>query len=88
MNLLVSSFLGSFSKQLDINISLRQPIVLEKEVLQLALNSNQFLADYEQDIFTIEFVYKAENLDVACDIVFLIDNDSLSAIKAILESVL
>ncbi|WP_100752589.1 response regulator [Vibrio salilacus] len=87
-NLLVSSFLGSFSKQLDINISLRQPIVLEKEVLQLALNSNQFLADYEQDIFTIEFVYKAENLDVACDIVFLIDNDSLSAIKAILESVL
>ncbi|MEL7365284.1 MAG: response regulator [Pseudomonadota bacterium] len=87
-NLLVSSFLGSFSKQLDINISLRQPFVLEKEAMTSALNSNSFLADYEQDIFTIEFVYRAENLDVACDIVFLMDNDSLGAIKGILESVL
>ncbi|NVD09023.1 response regulator [Vibrio sp. JPW-9-11-11] len=87
-NLLVSSFLGSFSKQLDINISLRQPIVLETEALTASLNSNRFLADYEQDIFTIEFVYRAENIDVACDIVFLMDNDSLGAIKGILESVL
>lgn len=87
-NLLVSSFLVSFSKQLDISISLRQPIVLEKEPLQVSLNCNAFLEDYDQDIFTIEFVYKAENLDVACDIIFLMDSESLDAIKQILESLI
>ncbi|OAJ92681.1 response regulator [Vibrio bivalvicida] len=87
-NLLVSSFLNSFSKQLDIAISLRQPIVLEKELLQVSLACDQFLEDYEQDIFTIEFVYKAENLDIACDIIFLMDYESLNAIEDILESVL
>ncbi|MDN3685745.1 hypothetical protein QW180_27985 [Vibrio sinaloensis] len=60
-NLLVSSFLLSFSRQLDIAISIRQPIVLEKELLQVSLNCNQFfLAGYDEEIFTIEFVYKAE----------------------------
>lgn len=87
-NLLVSSFLNSFSRQLDIAISLRQPIVLEKELLQASLSSEQFLKGYEQDIFTIEFVYKAENLDIACDIIFLMDYESLNAIEDILESVL
>ncbi|EGA63740.1 response regulator [Vibrio brasiliensis] len=87
-NLLVSSFLVSFSKQLDISISLRQPIVLEKEPLQVSLNSSGFLEEYDQDIFTIEFVYKAENLDVACDIIFLMDNESLDAIQQILESLI
>ncbi|MGY5538085.1 response regulator [Vibrio brasiliensis] len=87
-NLLVSSFLVSFSKQLDISISLRQPIVLEKEPLQASLSSSGFLEEYDQDIFTIEFVYKAENLDVACDIIFLMDNESLDAIQQILESLI
>ncbi len=87
-NLLVSSFLVSFSKQLDISISLRQPIVLEKEPLQVSLNCSQFLAGYEEDIFTIEFVYKAENLDIACDVIFLMDNNSIDAIEQILKSVL
>ncbi|MEH0758852.1 response regulator [Vibrio sp. 16] len=87
-NLLVSSFLVSFSRQLDIAISLRQPIVLEKELLQVSLTCNQFLAGYDEDIFTIEFVYKAENLDIACDVIFLMDNDSIDAIEQILKSVL
>ncbi|KJY84674.1 chemotaxis protein CheY [Vibrio galatheae] len=87
-NLLVSSFLNSFSKQLDIAISLRQPIVLEKDFLQVSLSCDQFLKGYEQDIFTIEFVYKAENLDIACDIIFLMDYESVNAIEDILESVL
>ncbi len=87
-NILVSSFLNSFSKQLDISISLRQPIVLEKELLQVSLGCEQFLKGYEQEIFTIEFVYKAENLDIACDIIFLMDFESLSAIEDILESML
>lgn len=87
-NLLVSSFLMSFSKQLDISISLRQPIVLEKELLQVSLNCNQFLSGYEEDIFTIEFVYKAENLDIFCDVIFLMHNDSIDAIEQILKSVL
>lgn len=87
-NILVSSFLNSFSKQLDISISLRQPIVLEKELLQVSLGCEHFLKGYEQEIFTIEFVYKAENLDIACDIIFLMDFESLNAIEDILESVL
>ncbi|OCH16149.1 two-component system response regulator [Aliivibrio sp. 1S165] len=88
-NLLVSSFLSSFNKQLNIEISLRQPIVLETEQLKVALKeSHSFLNDYESDIFTIEFVYSAESLDLKCDVIFLMDNDSLTAIKSILESVL
>lgn len=87
-NLLVSSFLVSFSKQLDIAISLRQPIVLEKEPLQRALSCSQFLNGYEQEIFTIEFVYHAENLDVACDVIFLMDNDSMKSIESVLECVM
>lgn len=87
-NLMVSSFLISFSQQLDISISLRQPIILEKEQLQGSLASNQFLKHYEQDIFTIEFVYKSEDLDLACDVIFLMDADSLNAIGTILETVL
>lgn len=87
-NLLVSSFLFSFSRQLDITISIRQPIVLEKEQLQVSLNSEQFLKDYDDDIFTIEFVYKAESLDIACDVIFLMDNESVDAIEQILKSVL
>lgn len=85
-NLLVSSFLNSFSKQLDIAISLRQPIVLEKEQLQASLNCDQFLKGYEQELFTIEFIYKASNLDIACDIIFLMDCESLHAIEEILET--
>lgn len=87
-NLVVSSFLVSFSQQLDISISLRQPLVLEKELLQGSLSSNQFLANYEQDIFTIEFVFHSEDLDIACDVIFLMDSDSLNAIANILETVL
>ncbi len=87
-NLMVSSFLVSFSQQLDIAISLRQPIILEKEQLQGSLSSHQFLQNYEQDIFTIEFIYKSEDLDLACDVIFLMDNESLNAIGNILETVL
>lgn len=88
-NLLVSAFLLSFSKQLDIAISLRQPIVLNSDQLKAALKDNhQFLGEYDKDIFTIEFVYSAESMDLKCDVIFLMDNDSLSAIKSILESVL
>lgn len=87
-NLLISSFLVSFSKQLDISISLRQPIVLEKSALQVSLNCNQFLANYDKDIFTIEFVYTAKTLDVVCDVVFLMDNESTTAIEQILASIL
>ncbi|MCP3697391.1 MAG: response regulator [Aliivibrio sp.] len=88
-NLLVSSFLSSFNKQLDINISLRQPIVLETEQLKVALkHTPSLIKEYESDIFTIEFVYSAETIDLKCDVIFLMDNDSLTAIKSILESVL
>lgn len=88
-NLLVSSFLSSFNTQLDIDISLRQPIVLETDQLKAALRHKpSFLKEYDNDIFTIEFVYSAETIDLKCDVIFLMDNDSLAAIKAILESVL
>nr|VVV05844.1 Chemotaxis protein CheY [Aliivibrio wodanis] len=88
-NLLVSSFLSSFNKQLDITVSLRQPIVLETEQLKVALKEEgSFLSGYDTNIFTIEFVYSAETLNLKCDVIFLMDNDSLSSIKSTLESVL
>ncbi|RTZ18087.1 response regulator [Vibrio aquaticus] len=87
-NLLISSFLVSFSKQLDISVSLRQPIVLEKSALQVSLNCHQFLAEHDKDVFTIEFVYTAKTLDVVCDVVFLMDNESTTAIEQILASIL
>ncbi|MDD9195028.1 response regulator [Aliivibrio sp. S3MY1] len=88
-NLLVSTFLSSFNKQLDTNISVRKPIVLETEQLKVALkHPPSFLKEYESDIFTIEFVYSAKTIDLRGEVIFLMDNDSLTAIKSILESVL
>lgn len=87
-NLVVSSFLVSFSRQLDIAVSLRPPIVLEKELLQGSLSSSQFLANYEQDIFTIEFVFQSKDLDIACDAIFLMDGESLKVIASILETLI
>ena len=71
-NLMVSSFLVALSEQISIPFSVRQPIVLEEYM-------NSHSTDCEmQTFFTIEYTYKAEILDVECEVLFIMDSHSLA----------
>lgn len=71
-NLMVSSFLVALSEQILIPFSVRQPIVLEEYM-------NSHSTDCEmQTFFTIEYTYKAEILDVECEVLFIMDSHSLA----------
>ncbi len=74
-NLMVSSFLVALSEQITIPFSVRQPIVLEEY-----MNSHHSHCD-TQTFFTIEYTYKAEILDVECEVLFIMDNHSLAIIN-------
>ena len=74
-NLMVSSFLVALSEQILIPFSVRQPIVLEEY-----MNLHHTHCD-TQNFFTIEYTYKAEILDVECEVLFIMDNHSLSIIN-------
>ena len=79
-NLMVSSFLGSLSEQMNISFSVRQPIVMEDYMLW---------GDFEDDnseLFTVEYTYHAESLDLECDVLFMMDNNSTLVIKKIMET--
>lgn len=80
-NLMVSSFLVALSEQITIPFSVRQPIVLEEY-----MNLHHTYCD-THTFFTIEYTYKAEILDVECDVLFIMDNHSLAVInKKVMES--
>lgn len=74
-NLMVSSFLVALSEQILIPFSVRQPIVLEE---YMNLHHTQCETN---TYFTIEYTYKAEILDVECDVLFIMDNHSLTIIN-------
>ncbi|PSW47308.1 response regulator [Photobacterium kishitanii] len=80
-NLMVSSFLVALSEQITIPFSVRQPIVLEEY-----MNLHHTYGD-SNTFFTIEYTYKAEVLDVECEVLFIMDNHSLAVInKKVMES--
>ena len=74
-NLMVSSFLVALSEQITIPFSVRQPIVLEEY-----MNLHHTHCD-TQTFFTIEYTYKAEMLDVECEVLFIMDSHSLDVIN-------
>ncbi|MEC6831409.1 response regulator [Photobacterium toruni] len=74
-NLMVSSFLVALSEQISILFSVRQPIVLE-EYMNL-----HHTHCHKQTFFSIEYTYKAENLDVECEVLFIMDSHSLAIIN-------
>lgn len=77
-NLMVSSFLVALSEQMNIPFSVRQPIVLE-EYMGWGDSENSTL-----ELFTIEYTYQAESLDLECDVLFLMDSGSTQVIKKIM----
>ena len=80
-NLMVSSFLGALTEHMNIPFSVRQPIVLE-EYMHWSDSTKSAATEY----FTIEYGYRAESLDLDCDVLFLMDNSSTSVIKKIMET--
>ncbi|WED24821.1 response regulator [Vibrio sp. JC009] len=79
-SLLVSTYLNSLAHQLVRSFSLRQPILLDHNVCEY-LTEHQI----EQGAFTIEFTYFAEELDFECEMLLLLDPDSLEVIKSLME---
>ncbi len=80
-NLLVSTFLQALADLITVSFTLRQPVLInsyEKELL-----SQQKIT---RPAFTVEFSYSAENLDFQCDILLLIDMDSVDVIYKMMES--
>ncbi len=80
-NLAVSTFLRALAELITVSFTLRQPVLInsyEKELLaQQKIN---------KAAFTIEFSYSAENLDFQCDILLLIDMESVKVIYKMMES--
>lgn len=78
-NLLVSSYLVSLGGQIDKEISLRQPTVMDMSSLTNAATSDS------ETMFTIEYTYTAERLDFECEVLFLLDKKSVELIHSIME---
>lgn len=79
-NLMVSSFLVALSEQMNIPFSVRQPIVLEDYMVWSDSESSN------SDLFTVEYTYQAESLDLECDVLFMMDNSSTQVIKKIMDT--
>jgi CheY-like chemotaxis protein len=79
-NLLVASFLTSLSKQLNVDMVLRQPTTLTPDMYKSDESKPHI------QVFTIEFTYRTEHLDFECEVLFLLDEQSRKAIYDIMET--
>ncbi|TDR75973.1 CheY-like chemotaxis protein [Photobacterium lutimaris] len=79
-NLMVSSFLVSLSEQMNIPFSIRQPICLEEYMVRGVSDTAN------NELFTIEYSYQSENLDMACDVLLMMDNNSTQVIRRFMET--
>ncbi|KPA51060.1 chemotaxis protein CheC [Photobacterium leiognathi subsp. mandapamensis] len=79
-NIMVSSFLVALSEQISIPFSVRQPILLEE---YMNWNHKEYQAD---DYFTVEYTYKAETLDLECEVLFMMDSQSTGIIHQIMDT--
>ncbi|MCW8345071.1 response regulator [Vibrio sp. ZSDZ65] len=78
-NVLVSSFLVSMSEQLGVEFSLREPLRIDHFAPQ-----NSMMSDSEY-IFTTEYTYDAETLDLNCSVLFMFDQESVDIIHRQME---
>jgi CheY-like chemotaxis protein len=79
-NLLVASFLTSLSKQLNVDVVLRQPATLTPDMYKVEDSKPH------AQVFTIEFTYRTEHLNFECEVLFLLDDKSRQAIYDIMET--
>lgn len=79
-NLMVSSFLVSLSEQMNIPFSVRQPVVMEDYMVWGEGKRDQ------RELFTVEYCYQSENLDVECNVLFMMDHNSTEVIKRVMET--
>ncbi|MGF1687394.1 response regulator [Photobacterium japonica] len=79
-NLMVSSFLVSLSDQLMIPFSVRQPILMEE---YMAWGERKCEIN---ELFTVEYRYQSELLDVECHVLFMLDQHSTQVIKQMMET--
>ncbi|MFA0439254.1 hypothetical protein BCU70_06190 [Vibrio sp. 10N.286.49.C2] len=78
-NVLVSSFLVSMSEQLGMEFSLREPLRIEHFTPQNSMMSGS------EHIFTTEYTYDAETLDLNCSVLFMFDRESVDIIHRQME---
>jgi chemotaxis protein CheY-P-specific phosphatase CheC len=80
-NLLVSTYLNSLASQLVVDFSLRQPVTVAKN------EQDEFLSIHhvEQSAFTVEFTYLAENRDFECEVLLLLDGESVETLYRLME---
>ncbi|WEM40991.1 response regulator [Photobacterium sp. DA100] len=79
-NLMVSSFLVSLSEQMNIPFSIRQPICLEEYMIRGGSEAMNC------ELFTIEYSYQSEKMDMACDVLLMMDHDSTQVIRRFMET--
>ncbi|MDV5168965.1 response regulator [Photobacterium rosenbergii] len=79
-NLMVSSFLVSLTEQMNIPFSIRQPICLEEYMVRGITE----IANGE--LFTIEYSYQSEKMDMACDVLLMMDHNSTQVIRRFMET--
>ncbi|WP_052260764.1 response regulator [Photobacterium gaetbulicola] len=79
-NLMVSSFLVSLSEQMNIPFSIRQPICLEEYMIRGGSEA------INRELFTIEYSYQSEKMDMACDVLLMMDHDSTQVIRRFMET--
>lgn len=79
VNVLVSSFLVSLSKQLGIEFSVREPLRISDFSPE-----NSMLSESEH-VFTVEYTYDAETMDLFCSVLFMFDEESVEIIRRQME---
>lgn len=79
VNVLVSSFLVSLSEQLCLEFSVREPLRIND-----FSPDNSMLNDNEH-VFTVEYTYDAEALDLFCSVLFMFDEESVDIIRHQME---
>ncbi len=79
VNVLVSSFLVSLSEQLGLEFSLREPLRIED------FSPEHSMLNANEHVFTIEYTYDAEALDLFCSVLFMFDAESVAIIHRQME---
>jgi CheY-like chemotaxis protein len=80
-NLLISTFLNSLSDQMCVDLSLRQPVTLKNSHGETCL-----IKEGQEEAFTVEFTYYAENTDFECEVLLFFDQQSVEVINGIMDT--
>ncbi|MGF1697543.1 response regulator [Vibrio lamellibrachiae] len=78
-NLFVSSFMTSLCDQMDVSVSLRQPVVVDSRVYA----KPSCLGD---DTLALEFIYRDDQA-FECEVLFMFDRESEQVINRVMESI-